>query len=965
MERAHTLTFGPFRLDTTSGRLWRQDDVVPLRPRSLAMLQYLAERPGRLVTKAELLQQVWDGAHVSDDVLRASVRDIRRALGDAADAPQYLETVGGQGYRFLQGGDALSLQAAGPVVGRQGDVDQLKERFGRAAGGERQFVLLSGEPGIGKTTVVELFLARMAEREGVRVGQGQCVVHYGDGEAYRPLLEALGRLGRGPDGSEVIRVLQRFAPMWLVQLPALVGGADIERLQRQVQGATRARMVRELSEALEVLTTETPLILVLEDLHWSDVSTVELLATIAQRPEPARLLVLGTYRPADAAVHAQALRDVVQELRGRGQCDEMSMEFLGAEDVTAYVAGRLGGAVSAVLARVIYERTEGNPLFMVNLIDHLVHQGALVQQDGQWTVREEAKDTVTMVPEGLRSLLTLRLEALSPAERRVLEVASVAGTDYATATVAAGLQQGVDDVEALSESLATQGHFIAASGLAQWPDGTLSGRYRFQHALYHQVLYEQVGAARRVQLHRRLGERLEVGYGEGAHEMAAALAVHFEQGHDAGRAVQYRRLAGEQALSRHAYLEATQHLSRGLEWLRRLPETLERVQHELALLSALGPALVATQGYAAPEVEQTYTRARDLCQRMGDTDQLFPMLRGLSVFYYLRADHQTARELGEQCLVVAQQVQDDASRQEAHTGLGFCLLCVGDYMGSQQHVEQALALANPRQSSALHGSFAVRDATVACYSFLGVALGGLGFAEQAVQRSVEAVIRGRDLAHAYSLALGLFMVATLHQFRRDGHRVQACAEELCEIATQQGFPMLRDIGIVFQGWALAVQGQPADGLALIQQGRLALKATGVGLFQSYFLALQAEVVAQMGQMDVGLQVLTEALAVVEVTTERFYEAELYRLQGELLLGQNDPNEADAETCFSQALDIAHRQQAKAWELRAAMSLSRLWQQQDKRQDAYDLLAPVYEWFTEGFDTTDLREAKALFDTLRE
>ncbi|ETW92466.1 MAG: hypothetical protein ETSY1_43495 [Candidatus Entotheonella factor] len=363
----HTLTFGPFRLETVTGRLSRHDDVIPLRPRSLAMLQYLAEHPGRLITKAELHQQVWAGSHVSDDVLRASVRDIRRALGDDANAPQYLETVGRQGYRFLQGSATLPSQAEGPVVGRQSEMEQLQDRIGRAAGGERQFVLLSGEPGIGKTTVVKLFLERMAERHGVQVAQGQCLVHFGDGEAYHPLLEALGRLGQGTGGADVISVLQRYAPMWLVQLPALVSGTELERLQRQVQGAAQARMVRELSEALEVLAAEMPLILVLEDLHWSDVATVELLAAIAQRPAPARLFVLGTYRPADAAVHAQALRNVIQELRGRGQCDELSMELLRTEDVTTYAAGRLGGAVSAALATLIYEHTEGNPLFMGSL----------------------------------------------------------------------------------------------------------------------------------------------------------------------------------------------------------------------------------------------------------------------------------------------------------------------------------------------------------------------------------------------------------------------------------------------------------------------------------------------------------------------------------------------------------------------------------------------------------------------
>ena len=348
---------------------------------------------------------------------------------------------------------------------------------------------------------------------------------------------------------------------------------------------------------------------------------------------------------------------------------------------------------------------------------------------------------------------------------------------------------------------------------------------------------------------------------------------------------------------------------------------------------------------------------------MGETTHLLPVLRGLSAFYYLRADYQTALELAEQCQAVAQQAQDVSYQQEAYSALGFCLLCMGDYADSRRYLEQGLALADPQQRFALHGSFAVRDATVACLSFLGVTLGGLGFTEQAIQRSMEAVARNRELEHAYSLALGLFLIATLHQYRQDGQRVQVCSEELCKLAAEQGFPMLRDIGTIFQGWALAAQGRSADGLAQIQKGLQALKATGAGLFQSYFLALEAEVAAQVGEVDLGLQVLAEALAVVEATAERFYEAELYRLQGELLLGHDSSNEAEAETCFWQALEIARHQQAKGLELRAATSLSQLWRQQGKRNEARELLAPIYSWFTEGFDAVDLQEVRAFLDDL--
>src|SRR5215468_8258846 len=400
MTPEHHLTFGPFHLDGTQGSLWQGDQAIALRPQSLALLRYLLAHPGRLVTKAELRQHVWAGTHVSDTVLRVSVHEIRQALGDVAAAPRYLATVGRQGYRFLLA-DPLAVpppRTPGPLVGRQGDVAALAQHVQRAAQGTRQLVFLSGEAGIGKTTVVEMGLAHLEAEPGVRIVRGQCAEHYGEGEAYLPLLEALGQLCRGPQAAAVLAVVRRYAPLWLGQLLGVLSEAELERLQRQVQGASAARMLRELAEALDVLTVDVPLLLVLEDLHWSDRSTVEALAYLAQRRGPARLLVLGTYRPVEMALRGHPLRGLVQELCGRGQAVERPLELLAAEAVTAYVAGRLGGPVAAPLAAFIFERTEGNALFLVNIVEHLVQQGWVVRQAGAWTLRAGMEAQVASLP---------------------------------------------------------------------------------------------------------------------------------------------------------------------------------------------------------------------------------------------------------------------------------------------------------------------------------------------------------------------------------------------------------------------------------------------------------------------------------------------------------------------------------------------------------------------------------------
>ena len=558
MEPRPAHTFDAFRLEPPPGGLWRGDVRLALRPRSLAMLRYLVAHAGRLVTKAELRQHVWGGSHVSDTVLRVCVQEIRAALGDAAAAPQYLETVEQQGYRFRVGGEPEDPppRTAGPIVGRQQDVARLEDWFQRAAQGTRQLVFVSGDVGIGKTTVVDRFLAHCAAGSAGRIGRGQCAAHYGEGEPYLPVFEALWQLSHGPARDAILAVLRRYAPLWLVQLPGLVSEPELERLQRQVAGATPARMRRELAQALDVLTADAPLVLVLEDLQWSDPSTVDLLAHLAQRREPAQLLVLGTYRPVDLVLHAHPLHGLVQELGGRGLVRALPLELLLAEDVAAYLAGRLGGPVAPSLVACVHAHTDGHPLFLVTIVEHLVQQRLLARGAGQWTLRAGGEASVAQLPQEVRQVLTRRLDTLPAAARQVLEVASVVGQAFAAAAVAAGTQGTVEAVDAVCDGLVTEQRVLEDTGVTVWPDGTRGGGYRFHHALYQQVLYEALGTTRRAQLHRQVGARLEEGYGAQAGDIAAQLALHFERGGEVARAVPYLQQAADTATRRQAYQEA-------------------------------------------------------------------------------------------------------------------------------------------------------------------------------------------------------------------------------------------------------------------------------------------------------------------------------------------------------------------------------------------------------------------------
>jgi predicted ATPase len=924
------------------------------------MLRYFAEHPGRLVTKAELRQHLWADTHVTDTVLRVCIREIRAALGDRAAAPQYLQTVKDQGYIFAGRGDgdvSLPAVAGSIIVGRQREVATLAAWFQRAICGDRQLVFLSGDAGVGKTTVLDLWLARLAAESTVGIGRGQCTEHYGEVEPYLPFLDALGRLGHGPQGPTLLAVLRRYAPMWLLHLPGLVSDTDRERLQRQVQGATQARMIRELVEALAVLTADTPLVLVLEDLQWSDHATVECLSTLAQRRDPARLLMLGTYRPVETVLHAHPLRRLVQDLVGRRQCVELCLELLPAEEVTAYVARRLGGPVTAALGAFIHDHTEGNALFMVHIVEHLVQHGLIRRQAGQWTLLDGAEATLASIPEGLRQLLLRRIEELRPAARQVLDVASVAGTTFAAAAVAAGAQCPVDEVEAVCEELAAQQHFLTDSGLTVWPDGTSGGSYRFRHALYAQVLYEHLGSARRQQVHRRMGSCLEAGYGALAGDIAAQLAIHFERGGEGERAVHYLQQVGDNAVRRNAHHEAATTLSKGLAVLATLPESSARHQRELTLLLLLGQRLMAAKGYAVPEVSEVYTRAHLLAQQVGEPQQYYQALQGLYRFYLTHAQLRLAGELSQQCFRLASHQHDRTLELQGYMDLGLVAFFRSDPVAARAHLEHSLRLYDTRQSPSplFSGGYEARVTTLL---FLAFALWMLGYAEQARQRSQEALVHAQQMEHTPSLAWARLYAAILSQHRRDVVDTQAHAEALMALAIAQGFEHRVAHGRLLRGWALAMQGDTATGVAHLQQALAAAQSTGQQLYLPYYLALLAEAHGQARQPEAGLKVLDEAMTLVEATEERWWAAELYRLKGELLLWLPHPDIPQATTCFHQALEVAHSQHTKSLKLRAALSLSRLWQQHGKQDQARQVLTEVYGWFTEGFETPDLQEARA-------
>jgi tetratricopeptide (TPR) repeat protein len=798
-----------------------------------------------------------------------------------------------------------------------------------------------------------------------------------------PVLEALGRLCQEPGGEQLIELFGRHAPTWLVQIPALLSTEELEALQRQVAGATRERMLREMAAALEAVTTERPVVLSLEDLHWSDASTLELLSVLARRPEQARLLVLGTYRPVEMLANGHPLRTVKQELQLHRQCVEQQLGLLNEEHVAKYLAMKFSPERGAQrtgslqeLARKVHRRTEGNPLFMVNVVEYLAAQGGL---------GESVEMVQSGVPGDLRHMIEEQIHRLSAEEQRLLEVASVAGIEFSATTVAAGVEAEVEVAEERCTQLARREFFLRTSGSSEWPDGTVAARYSFLHSLYQEVLYERLPAGRRQWLHQRIGERTEQGYGDRAREVAAELAMHFERGRDSRKAIRYLQQAGENALRRSAHQEAIDHFTKGLALLKTLPDTPERAQQELRLQASLNAPLWVVKGWSAPEVKQIMDRAWELCQQVDETQPIIPdVLSQLAVFHLVRGELPQAHEWSAQCLSLAQQQHDWEVVLRAHLLSGQVVLYLGEFTQARTHVEQSLFLCKQFDFRAfIH----MQDPEVDCLHYAAQALWYLGYPDQALSRTHEGLTLARELAPPFGIAISLGFVAEMHSLRREWALTQAQAEEMLAITTEHAFPVYLAIGLYLRGWALAEQGQLEEGLAQMQQGITAFCATGAGLALAWRLAGMAQVYGKMGQPEEGLRVLAEALEIVTATHERHHEAEIYRLKGELLLAQEGksqnakvktrkskvtnppipaPNlQEEAEACFLKAIEIARQQQAKMWELRATVCLARLWQRQDKRHAARNILSEIYGWFTEGFDTKDLQEAKVIIEELAE
>jgi predicted ATPase len=838
------------------------------------------------------------------------------------------------------------------LVGREEELGLLLRRWEQSKAGLGQVVLLSGEAGIGKTALVEKLRAHVAREGYTRVGFRGSPYH--THSALYPVIEhvkrvlhldhhdspetTLDKLEQALQGSRLPaeEVIPLLAALLSVLLPE--GRYPALTLTAQQQ---RQQTLDALVAWLVVEAERRPVLAVYEDVHWVDPSTLELLSMLVEQAPTVPMLHVLAFRP-----------DFIPPWSPRAYLTPLTLNRLDRPQVEALIQHLAGGkALPVEVVQHLVTRTDGVPLFIEELTRMILESGRL-REDGDHYVLTGPLASVP-IPTSLHDALMARLDRL-PAAKAVAQLGAVLGREFSYAMIQA--LAPLD--EATLQARLTQ---LVAAELLYQRGRPPRATYMFKHALVQDTAYVSLLKSTRQQVHRQVAVLLIEKFPETVATQPERVAQHYTEAGLTEQAIPYWQRAGQQAAQRSANTEAVQHLTTGLGLLATLPETPLRAQQELDLLIALGPALIAIKGYAAPEVEQTYARAWALCGQVGETLQILPTLRGLWRSYQSRGALRTAQELGEQLHRLAQRAATPMHLLEAHDALGYILFLLGEYAAARTHLEQGITLIDPAVQRVLvlrHGE----APGVRCLAVAALTQWCLGYPAQAVQRSQEALALAQALAHPFSLAVAQHWAAYLHHHQREAPAVQAQAESLLSLTTTQGFTLWTGFGIFWRGWALAVQGQDEAGMAQMRQGLAVVLATGQTLARSFLLVLLAEAAGHVGQVEEGLRLLVEARAAIEVSGRDGLLAEAYRLQGELLR-QTVLDATQVEACFHQALTIARRQQAKSWELRAAMSLSRLWQQQGKRAEARDLLAPIYGWFTEGFDTADLQDAKALLEAL--
>jgi class 3 adenylate cyclase/tetratricopeptide (TPR) repeat protein len=837
-------------------------------------------------------------------------------------------------------------------VGRKREMDALHHALEQVKTGHGQVVAVMADPGVGKSRLFYEFKA--LSHSGCIALEAYSVSH-GKASAYLPVTELLRAYfeitSDDDDRKRRERILGKVLGLdrtledTLPYLYSLFGISEAGDSLAQMDPQIRRRRAQEaIKRILLRESLNQPLIVIFEDLHWIDGETQALLNLLVDAIASARILLLVDYRP-----------EYRHDWGGRTHYTQLRLDPLGRESAREMVSALLGNKPELEpLRRLIGDKTEGNPFFVEEMVQALFEQGVLIR-NGYVKLMQPLSDIG--IPSSIQAVLASRIDRLPPTEKELLQTLAVIGREFTLPLIRRMTGASEAEVEHMLSGLQS-GEFIYEQPAFPDPE------YSFKHALTQEVAYNSVLVERRKLLHERAGAAMEALYEGRLDDHLSELARNYQRSGNTVKALEYLQRAGQQAIARSSHAEGVALLTSALELLKTRPETPERMHQELAVQLGLGAALSAVKGLAAPEVGQAFDRASELCGLIGTTPQLFAVLVGLASFYTIRAEIGRGYELTQQLLTIAENERDAVLLAQAHGILGSTLWWMGEFVSAQEHLEHAISLydsAHRKSPINIWGDPGVMSLSAAAVSQLC-----LGYPDQALERNREALTLAHNLAHPWSLNLALGVSGLVHFLLRDADRTLALANEANRLATEHGLQQLSGGQGAFRGGALIAMNQAEEGIAQVLQGLAALRVSGAILPETGALASLGDGYGKLGRVAEGLAAVADGLAACERTGARSYEAELYRIKGVLLLKQDHESASkveEAEACFRHAIDVARRQQAKWWELHTTVSLTRLLMKQSRRDEARAMLAEVYNWFTEGFDTADLKEAKALLDEL--
>ena len=953
--------FGDYEVDTNLLELRRAGSARAMDPLGFDLLVYLIENRDRVLTRDELLNALWPGKVVTDSALSSRLKAVRRAVGDTGTAQQIIKTVHGRGYRFIAdlykdnevkeaASDSVEFGLPGlgktAAIGRDTELGKLSRWLDRATQGDRAVVFISGEAGVGKTTLTRAFLNLARAQAGAFVLHGQCVNQRGSSEAYLPLLEALGRAGQ--QDPAVRKLIEDQAPAWMANLPALARDSDREA-RGTLYGVTSARMLREMADLLNSLATDRVVIMAIEDLHWSDPSTTDWIEYYTRRNDPARLVLITTLRPESSCL------GICRELATRGYAHHLALDSIEETYIGDYMANRLDHQPTPDLADLTFRRTEGFPLFIDTLVDHWLQQGLIHRaDDGRWAAAADEDALISDVPENLAQLIELQLLGLKSEQLELLETAALAGTPFAAESVACALDKPEEEVDSMLAHEARLDRIVRNAGDVRWPDGTVTSIYEFRHDLFRASLRDRVAASRRVRIHRAFAERLERAYGEKPGPMAGEISDHFARAQEFDRALRYFYPAALQTFNRSAYREAVAIVDRALALLKNVPESdeMRRIERDLQLLRA--SACIILEGWSSDRVEESYARAQELADSLG-------LIANAPETFGMAAMHENRGQYAESQAVIESLIERSSDvGLEAHELLACSLFHQGRFEQSISNADRAMERFDPDEVSAILARYG-ENPGVACHNWAALSLHFTGLPESAIKRSDMALQLGTG--HAYSTCSALTLRTHLHQFRNEPEETIRWAERTRAVADEQGFAYRIAQILILDGWARGrMESDPTsqeDALRAVEDGIRRHSEMGSEMDLPHHLTVKSDLLARMGRLDEALEAQERAIESNPGDRAFFYEAEMLRHYAVLLITCDKSNQSRADELLERSLAIARRQGAKLLELKTCITRCQLADESDqtKQQDLEAVLAALEE----GHDTPDWRAARACID----